>query len=202
MRHRHALAALALAALLYGGPALHASPAGAEPLPPAAMTELDGLRTGQMNRLVFHKEPRERYDKPFSTKGGDELTYAAFEGKVVMVNFWATWCGPCRHEMPGIDRLQALLGGDDFHVAVISVDRGEMAKPLAFLEEIGAENLTPYHDPSGKLAVTHGAIGLPATIILDREGREIGRLTGPAEWDSPEAVALFERLIDLTGGGG
>lgn len=192
------LFALCIAALLYGAASSGATPAMAGELPDTVKAELEAMRSGDLGKLIVNKQSRDRYDKPFTNVAGDEMTYAAFEGKVVLVNFWATWCAPCREEMPSIDRLQATLGGDDFQVAAISVDRRGMGAVTDFFDEISVEHLTPYLDKRGKLAVTHGVIGLPGTVILDRDGREIARMTGPAEWDSPEAIAILTRIIEAT----
>ncbi|MCK9991492.1 MAG: hypothetical protein Dbin4_00012 [Alphaproteobacteria bacterium] len=114
-----------------------------------------------------------------------------FNGKVILVNFWATWCAPCREEMPSLDRLQQAMGGADFEVVIISLDRAGYDKAAAFLNEIGVKNLTTYVDPGVRAARRLGALGLPVSLLLNRKGDEIGRLTGPAQWDSPEARALI-----------
>jgi len=118
-----------------------------------------------------------------------------FNGKVILVNFWATWCAPCRDEMPSLDRLQQAMGGKDFEVVIISLDRAGYAKAAAFLDEIGVKNLTTFIDPGIKAARKLGALGLPVTLLLNRKGDEIGRVTGSAEWDSAQAKALIAQYV-------
>lgn len=131
----------------------------------------------------------------FRDEDGVERNFSGWRGKVVLVNLWATWCGPCRHEMPALDRLQAALGGDDFEVAAISLDRGGMDLPRVFFAENTIQHLALYNDATARTSVALGAFGIPTTVLLDREGRLIGRLVGPAEWDAPEAIALIEAAI-------
>ena len=133
----------------------------------------------------------------FSFTDGDEkpLTLADWRGRVVLLNLWATWCAPCRKEMPGLDRLQGELGGDDFEVVALSVDRKGIKPSAKFLKEVGAENLALYVDDTSKAMFEMRARGLPATYLIDREGRLIGRLVGPAEWDTDEAKALIQAAI-------
>ena len=124
----------------------------------------------------------------FQDGHGQPRTLADFSGKVVLLNIWATWCAPCRKEMPTLDRLQAKLGGPDFEVVAVSMDRGGPDKVKKFFAEIGIEHLALSIDTSGKAMFALGAPGLPMTLLIDREGKEIGRLIGPAEWDAPDMV--------------
>ncbi|MBM3569267.1 MAG: TlpA family protein disulfide reductase [Alphaproteobacteria bacterium] len=156
---------------------------------------------GSLANFTVHPQPRPVPTVEFAGPDGARLTLDAFNGRVVLLNLWATWCAPCREEMPSLDRLQAIMGGRDFAVVAVSVDRGDPAKPAAFLAEIGAKHLALYHDPSMKIARTLGLPGLPGTLLIDREGRELGRLLGPAEWDSPAALALIRRLMGSTAPG-
>ncbi len=133
---------------------------------------------------------------PFIALDGTEHTLADFRGRVVALNFWATWCGPCIREMPSLDRLQAALGGDDFTVVLMSQDRnGETLVP-PFLARLGLEHLTSYLDPTFPLFRAMGGRGLPTTILIDADGNEIGRIAGAAEWDTPEALALIRYYLD------
>lgn len=187
-------APLVLAALLYGAAA---GGANAEGLSAADLQALKGLRQGQMQTLVIHDAPQPALEVGFTDAAGAPMDYGAFKGKVILVNFWATWCIPCRREMPTLDNLQAQLGGPDFTVAAISSDRtAEQAQ--RFFDEIGVDKLTLYHDPRAALARASRVIGYPVVLILDRQGRELARLTGGAEWDSLEAVRLLRRVIDMT----
>ena len=118
---------------------------------------------------------------------------------MALVNLWATWCGPCRREMPALDRLEAALGGDDFAVVPISIDTGGRDRPAQFLEETGVAHLPLYTDSSTEIfeaLKTRGlAIGLPVTVLIDRAGCRLGHMNGPAEWDSEDAHALIEAAI-------
>ncbi|MEO3432351.1 TlpA disulfide reductase family protein [Inquilinus sp. CAU 1745] len=132
----------------------------------------------------------------FQGADGNDLSLADFRGRVVLLNVWATWCVPCREEMPTLDRLQAELGGSDFEVVALSIDRGGFGDVRAFFSEIGIENLRIYLDQPGASMGTLGVLGVPTTLLIDRQGREVGRLTGPAEWDSPEAIDLIRRYLN------
>lgn len=134
-------------------------------------------------------------DVAFSDAQGRSLTFADFRGKIVLVNFWATWCPPCLREMPTLDRLQAELGGPDFEVVAVSVDRGGVPQVKAFYERLSLANLKIYVDPTLRSTRDLRVVGLPTTVLLDRRGNELGRMTGPAEWDSPEVVAFLEGTI-------
>ncbi|HXG77986.1 MAG TPA: TlpA disulfide reductase family protein [Methyloceanibacter sp.] len=156
---------------------------------------LDGLNKGAMAALVIKPRPVELPDFSFAGAGGSPKSLADFKGKVVLLNIWATWCLPCREEMPALDRLQTKLGGKDFEVVAINIDKGGAEKAETFLKETGVTRLALYTDPSGKLFATLKAVGMPTTLVVDREGREIARLAGPADWASPEAVAVIEAAI-------
>lgn len=166
------------------------SPVAAEAEPPLAQ-----YAVGQVQNLAVHEQPKAVPEARFKDGEGNDMDLSAFRGKVVLVNLWATWCAPCRHEMPYISRLQAARGGPDFLVAAISVDRGGVDKSRAFLEEVAADNLPLFIDRTTRIGKTLGAYGLPITILLNRKGEEVARLVGPAEWDSPEAFALVDALI-------
>jgi len=144
---------------------------------------------------VMHDAPKPVAAIKFDDAQGQSRNLADFKGKVVLLNIWATWCGPCRKEMPALDRLQAALGGPDFEVVALSIDRGGMDAVRKFLADIGIRNLAMYLDSSGQALRTLSALGLPTTLLIDREGREIGRLIGPAEWDSPEMVEFVRCVV-------
>ena len=114
---------------------------------------------------------------------------------MVLLNIWATWCVPCREEMPALDKLETKLGGKDFDVVAVNIDKGGPDKAAAFLNETGATHLALYTDPTGKLFSTIKTVGMPTTLIIDRNGKEIARLVGPADWASPEAIAVIEAAI-------
>jgi len=145
--------------------------------------------------LRLHNKPKSLSEVKFQDGEGQQLTLADFRGKVVLLNVWATWCAPCRHEMPTLDRLQGQLGGKEFEVLALSIDQAGSHVVRKFFNEISVRHLSLYIDPSAKAARSLKAIGLPVTLLLNREGLEIGRLVGPAEWDTPEMVSLFESVI-------
>lgn len=152
-----------------------------------------------LDKLVVHASPREVPAFSFIDGEGATRTLADWGGKLLLVNIWATWCAPCKEEMPSLSRLQDKLGGADFAVLPISVDRGGLKKPRGFLEEIGAENLPVLLDETARLNFTLEVMGLPATLIIDEQGREVARMIGPAEWDSPQAIARLRALMAREG---
>lgn len=131
----------------------------------------------------------------FTDTAGAPLDLAAFKGKVVLLNYWATWCAPCVEEMPSLERLQTRLGGADFTVLAISVDRQGLDIVQPFLDRVGLRQLPIYLDRSGASMRAFGIRGLPTTMIIDREGNEVGRLEGMADWQSPAAEALMRHYI-------
>jgi thiol-disulfide isomerase/thioredoxin len=163
--------------LLAGSLAFAAAPAIARPVMPLRDT------------------PREMLSPPFVDGTGRDLTLADFRGRVLLLNVWATWCAPCREEMPTLDALEARLGGADFHVLPLSIDRAGLGPVRRFYEEIGIEHLAMYLAEDIRAMAALAVAGLPTTILIDRQGRELGRLSGPADWNSAENVALFETII-------
>ncbi|WP_192177411.1 TlpA family protein disulfide reductase [Mesorhizobium amorphae] len=145
--------------------------------------------------FAVHETPVPVPEIQFQAVDGQPKTLADFRGKVVLLNIWATWCAPCRKEMPTLDRLQAKLGGPDFEVVALSMDRAGPDKVKTFFAEIGIEHLALNIDTSGKAMFTLGALGLPMTLLIDREGEEIGRLIGPAEWDAPEMITFIRSHV-------
>ena len=131
----------------------------------------------------------------FTDASGHPLSLADFRGKTVLLNFWATWCGPCVQEMPSLDRLQARLGSDRFTVVAISVDREGLGVVRPFLAKTGVQSLATYVDPKGASMRAFGVRGLPTTFIIDRDGREAGHIEGMARWDSPQAEALIRYYL-------
>ena len=123
------------------------------------------------------------------------VTLEKWSGKVVVLNIWATWCEPCRTEMPTLDRLQGKLGGERFEVVALSIDEAGLGVVKQFFEEIDVKNLGLYIDSTYKAVEQLSVLGLPATILIDINGQELGRLIGPAEWDTPEMIAFFEEII-------
>jgi thiol-disulfide isomerase/thioredoxin len=134
---------------------------------------------------------------PFDFAGPDGSTteLSKWKGRVVLLNLWATWCAPCRKEMPDLAELQKKLGGPEFEVVALSVDAKGAEASGAFLKELGVDNLAVYADQKMKSMSALQAIGLPATLLIDRNGKEAGRVLGPLPWASPEAIAKIEKLI-------
>lgn len=185
---------LGLAALagLSAGLALRAAPPGG-PAPPAGVAP--GAPPPPPRGLVLHGRPAPvGSDFGFTDAEGGQLGLAGFRGRTVLLNIWATWCAPCREEMPALDRLQAALGGPDFEVVALSIDRGGADAVRAFYEKIGTANLAVYIDRPNASSRALGVVGIPTTLLLDRDGREIGRAIGPVEWDGPETVGLLRRV--------
>ena len=131
----------------------------------------------------------------FETLDGQPASLADFAGKVVVLNLWATWCAPCREEMPGLDRLQAQFADRDLVVLALSVDRAGPERVQRFLDEVGVKQLHVYRDPKAAATRAVKVPGLPATILVDRKGQEVGRVLGIAQWDGPAAVAAVEKLL-------
>lgn len=132
----------------------------------------------------------------FAGRDGESYTLERFRGKVVLVNFWATWCGPCVRELPSLKRLNARLGGDAFTVLALSQDRGGWDRMAPFLRKHDLGGLPAFHDPKAMTARAAKVRALPTSVLYGRDGRELGRLTGHAEWDSDEALALIRHYID------
>ena len=151
-----------------------------------------------VDSFAIHDNPKPVPELMFVQEDGSPLTLEVFRGKVVLLNIWATWCAPCRREMPTLDRLQDNLGGPDFVVVALSIDREGVAVVKKFYDEIAIKNLKIYVDSTGKATRTLKVIGLPTTLLIDGEGREIGRLIGPAEWDTPEMVSFLRKRITKT----
>lgn len=135
----------------------------------------------------------------FQSPDSKPLTLADFRGRMVLLNLWATWCAPCRKEMPALDKLQAELGGADFEVVAINIDQRNLDRPKTFLQEINVRKLAYYADPSARifqqLRAVDRAVGMPTTLLIDRDGCELAYLAGPAEWASDEAKAFIRAAL-------
>ncbi|SNT72947.1 TlpA disulfide reductase family protein [Paracoccus seriniphilus] len=130
----------------------------------------------------------------FTDPDGGEHFLADYRGKVVLLNFWATWCAPCREEMPSLEKLQAEMGGDDFAVVPVATGRNAPDKITKFFDETGVQNLPVLLDPKQQLAREMGVLGLPVTILIDREGHEVARLLGDADWAGEPAKEVIRQL--------
>lgn len=150
-------------------------------------TAFDG-RSEEAELLKIHREPRTLPDVAFTDGDGRSVRLSTFRGKVILLNVWATWCPPCRKEMPALDRLESKLGGTDFQVIALSVDRDGLNAVGAFYRQAGITRLRKYVDTSGQVMSELAVSAIPTTLLIDRNGREIGRKVGPAAWDSPAYV--------------
>lgn len=154
---------------------------------------------GALGPFAAHPEPAAVPEIGFTDAEGKALTLADFKGRVVLLNLWATWCAPCVEEMPSLDRLQARLGDGEFTVLALSLDRQGRDAVAPFLEKLGVGNLTAYLDTKNSAMRALGIRGLPTTILIDREGREVGRIEGAADWNSDAAAALIHHYKDAGG---
>jgi len=147
-----------------------------------------------MAAFVFRKSPEPLPAVKFVDDAGRDRSLADFKGKTVLLNLWATWCAPCRKEMPALDRLQKELGSDKFEVVAVSVDKTGIEGARKFLDSIKTEKLALFADPTLRMSADLRAVGMPTTLLINSDGQEVGRLVGPAEWDSEDAKRLIANL--------
>jgi thiol-disulfide isomerase/thioredoxin len=180
-----------------GGGSKEAAPANAsECAASAALAEkLAPLAKGEIAALAIDAQPKPMPALGFS-QDGKPVDLASFKGRTVLLNLWATWCVPCREEMPALDRLQGLAGSENFSVVAVNIDTARLERPKAFLQEIGVKNLAFYADSSAKafqtLQQSGKVVGLPTSFLVGRDGCAIGVLAGPAKWDGADALALIK----------
>jgi len=154
------------------------------------------LRDGDMKKLIFHTEPQMTPDVAFVlADDAGEASLADYRGKYVLLNFWATWCAPCRKEMPQLSELQTEFGGDNFEVLTIATGRNSPTGIKKFFDEIGVDNLPRHQDPRQSLAGQMAIFGLPITVLIDPEGREVARLRGDADWASDTAKEIIATVL-------
>ncbi len=157
------------------------------------------LSQGEVAAFAPNERPRRATAIDFKDGAGRTVSLEDFKGRVVLINLWATWCVPCRKEMPALDELEQKLGGRDFTVLAINLDQRGGDKPKKFLEEIKVKHLIYYEDPTTnvfqKLKAAGRAPGLPSTILIDRQGCELGFMPGPAEWASEDALSLIRAAL-------
>lgn len=176
---------------LLGASACSEPPAGSKKAPRSTTSE---------SGFVLWEEPRPVPALAFEDGDGRALALDAFRRKVVVLNVWATWCPPCREEMPTLDSLQAKLGGDDLEVLALSIDQAGPKVVREFFDEIAIKHLRLYIDPTAQALNILDIAGIPATLLIDREGRELGRLIGATEWDSPKMLQFLRQVIKETKG--
>lgn len=156
-------------------------------------SELKGLQKGVLSRLELFDVPITPPNVPLDGRDGDVVHLNEFTGKFMLVNIWATWCAPCLEEMPSLARLNQARGGDDFEVVIVSIDRDGFPKTDPWLERLNIHGLRDFIEPSGRLPLLVESQQMPTTLILNPEGRMIGKITASLEWDGPEA----QRLVDI-----
>jgi thiol-disulfide isomerase/thioredoxin len=154
---------------------------------------------GEVAAVNVAREALKLPDLSFQDASGKPMSLAAWRGRTVLLNLWATWCVPCRKEMPTLDALQAKLGGPDFEVVAVNIDTRDPDKPKTFLREIGVQKLAYYADPNAKtfqdLKAIGRAFGMPTTLLVDQHGCELGTIAGPAEWASGDALKLIQAAL-------
>ncbi len=193
-------AAAALGLGLYGmmlapGNAQGSSCAGAKPV----ADRIRPLVKGEIAAVLVSEKQQALPNLSFQGPDGKPMTLADLRGRMVLLNLWATWCAPCRKEMPALDKLQAELGGSDFEVVAVNIDQRNLDRPKTFLQEVKVERLAYYADPSAKifqqLRAVDRAVGMPTTLLIDKDGCELAYLAGPAEWASAEAIAFIRAAL-------
>lgn len=160
-----------------------------------ASLALPARAAGEMGRFVKAKTPTPLPDLAFQDADDRPLRFADFRGRALLINFWATWCAPCVKEMPSLDRLQAMFPKDRFLVLPLSIDSQTRAKVAPFFKEQKLAHLGIYFDKGRKAMQGLGVALLPTSILVDTEGRELGRLEGDADWDTPEGIALMKTAM-------
>ena len=153
------------------------------------------LAKGTLEKFQLVKPPKPLPDLAFSDSDDKPLKLADYRGKAVLLNFWATWCGPCVKEMPSLDKLQAEMGKDKFVILPLSLDGPSRPKVAPFYRDKKLTNLGIYFDKGRKVMQALDISILPTSLLIDREGRELGRLEGEADWDKPEALALVKAAV-------
>ena len=177
------------AAVLYTALLFGANPAAAD------VAAADAARKGDMQKMVF-AEAKPLPEVGLLTLEDGPADLGAYRGGWVVLNFWATWCPPCRHEMPSLGALQNGLGGRGLQVVTVATGRNAVPAITDFFAEAGVEHLSVLRDPKMELARSMGIAGLPVTVILNPEGQEVGRMIGDADWNGPDARAMLGALLD------
>jgi thiol-disulfide isomerase/thioredoxin len=161
--------------------------------------KLAPLARGEVAAIKVANSPLKLPELAFQDAAGKPLSLAHWRGRTVLLNLWATWCVPCRKEMPALDALQQRLGSPDFEVVAVNIDTRDPDKPKAFLKELGISKLAYYADSTAKtfqdLKAIGRAFGMPTTLLVDRQGCELGTIAGPAEWASDDAIKLIQAAL-------
>ena len=195
-----ALLGLAAVGAVYGIGGLRSNPADAacrHAVETAA--RIKPLVHGEVAALALATRPFRVPDLAFKDAQSHDRTLANWRGRAILLNLWATWCVPCRREMPALDALQAAVGGAKFQVVAVNIDQRDAQKPLAFLKAVGVTHLAYYSDESAQvfetLKTAGKAFGMPTTLLIDPRGCEIGDMAGPAEWSSDDGIKLVRAMI-------
>lgn len=171
----------------------------------ALSKKIEPLARGEVAGLTMAKTPLRLPDLTFKDADGQEKKLSDWRGRTVLVNLWATWCVPCRKEMPALNNLETKLGGADFQVVAINIDTRDAEKPKAFLKEGGLNRLDYFTDTSAKvfqdLKGIGRALGMPTSVLVDGKGCEIATIAGPAEWDSEDAIKLLKAAVPAKAAG-
>lgn len=160
-----------------------------------AANALVPVAEAQQAAMVWPAAPRHTPLFVFASERLGPITLRQFRGRVVLLYVWATWCPTCRREMPLLDKLQAQLGGKDFEVVALSIDRGGLDDVGPYYRELGIAHLGAYADRRGSVMGILGVVGVPTTLLIDRQGREVAWLKGPADWQAPDLVASIRRFV-------
>ena len=190
---------------IYGIGGLSRNASGDQACRPAVALaqKLESLTRGEVAALNVAKAPLKIPNLAFADASGKPLTLADWRGKTVLLNLWATWCVPCRQEMPTLDALEGKLGGPNFQVVALNIDTRDPEKAKTFLKDIGVSHLSYYADGSAKsfqdLKSVGRAFGMPTTLLVDPNGCEIGTIAGPADWASPDALKLIQAALNQAG---
>ncbi|HEY0274879.1 MAG TPA: TlpA disulfide reductase family protein [Paenirhodobacter sp.] len=161
---------------------------------PVAAADLVALKTGGMKKMVVYDQPLATPDLPFIDQDGAVHSLRDYRGQAVLLNLWATWCVPCRAEMPALDRAQADLGPHGLQVVTLATGRNPQAQIGRFFDAADIRHLPRFQDEDRNLARAMGVAGLPVSALIDRNGHEVARIIGEADWDSPEARAVLTAL--------
>jgi thiol-disulfide isomerase/thioredoxin len=180
---------------IYGIGAFKPNASGACSANAALLQKLKPLARGEVAAVNVPDHSMQLPDLAFRDANGKERHVSDWRGRTVLINLWATWCVPCRKEMPALEALQQKAGGPDFQVVTINIDTRNLDKPQAWLKEVGVSHLDYFADPSAKvfqeLKAIGRAFGMPTTLLIDKEGCELGTIAGPAEWASDDALKLI-----------
>jgi thiol-disulfide isomerase/thioredoxin len=187
-------------AVVYGIGALKGNAGDPECVPAVATAgRLAPLARGEVAALAVAESPLKVPNLGFRDLAGRERRLSDWQGRTVLLNLWATWCIPCRTEMPALDALEGALGSPRFEVVAVNIDTRDFSKPHAWLDDVGIKRLAYYADPSARvfqdLKLIGRAIGLPTTLLIDPAGCEIATVAGPADWASEDGMALARTAL-------